>query len=373
MKVSVIKKIRFVLITLLVLFISLQNTFAEEGERSNKIAVVGDSYAGHFNINEGNDRYEYYIFPVAKLDEKLNQIIFEDAINSEYIYILFTSGVNDQALNTDINVFEEVLRKYATLASVKQKYLFFHTYMDYDNKKLGNGSYPSERYDQVYRKLADEFENVYYIDMSSFNTKRHDWGDGLHYDKFFYDTLSAKLIFHVDSIEHYIFEDPRLRIKESNRRQIAVAGDIAANEFFSYENKKDYVMTNFSNPNLLIFQNKEFIIKAINYESQSTLISLGLKEYENQVNINDFQDTLRECLNEGCRKHKNVFIYTSFDYNTDMGLPKTISYYDNMLYNVAQEYPNTCYINLGNYSKEVPQIYDLLYSMLDFIITNIKN
>lgn len=372
MEVSIIKKIRFIVIAILIVFTLIQNTFAESSDKSDKIAVVGDSYAGHFNINEGSDRYEYYIFPVAKIDDKLNQAVFENALNSQYMYILFTSGVNDQALNTDINVFENTLRKYIAMAIQNQKYLFFHTYMDYHNKKYGNGSYPPESYDLVYRKLANEFENVLYIDMTSFNNTRYDWGDGLHYDKLFYDALSAKLIFYVDSIEHYVFNVPRLRIKESNRRQIAVAGDIAADEFFGYENKKDYVITNFSYPNKLIFQNKDHIISAINYEAQSILISLGLKEYENQVNIHDFEDTLRECLNEACIKHKNVFIYPSFNYEINYGLPKTISEYDAVIYRIAHEYPNTCYVSLGNYVKEIPQIYDTLYEILDSMIRAIS-
>ena len=365
------KKIRFIIITMLIVLASIQIVFAEEEGRSDKIAVVGDSYAGHFSINEGNDRYEYYIFPVAKIDESINGAIFENAINSDYIYILFASGVNDQALNTDPNVFEETLRKYANMVSEKHKYLFFHTYMNYNKKKLGNGSYPPERYDEVYKKLAEEFENVLYIDMSSFNDTRHDWGDGLHYDKVFYDSLNAKLIFYVDSIEHSVFNNPRLELKEKNTRQIAVAGDFGADGFFSYENKKDYTINNYSNPNQLIFQSKDYIIKAINSEAQSILISVGLKEHEYQVNINEFQDVFRECLNEACLRHKNVFLYTTFNYDINKELPKMASEYDTMLDRVAREYPNTCYLNLGNYSKEVPQIYDTLYVLLDNLIKNI--
>lgn len=360
----------------LAIFISIVTfgrTFAEEpGVVSNqRVAIVGDSYAGFFSKSVENENYEYFIFPVGTIYNPLNQKVFEQAINSDNNYILFATGVNDQALNTELAIFEQELRRYAEEISAKKKYLFFHSYMDYPNKKEGSGSQPPSAYDKILKKLADEYENVMYIDMSYFASTKHGFGDGLHYDKFFYETLSAKLQFYVYSIDRTVFKTLPTTINEVNKRQIAVAGDITAFEFFSYENKKEYVITNFSSPALLLSQSKDFVFRAINYDAQSVFITAGLSDYELQTDIEEFKDTLREYLNEASLKHKNIFLYASLDYTTNKGLPIESSLYDMAIEDVANEYVNACFINLRNYSKEVPQIYDMIYSLMDTMIKNI--
>ncbi|MBR4314832.1 MAG: hypothetical protein IKP66_07990 [Lachnospiraceae bacterium] len=360
----------------LVIFISLTficRVFAEEPGvlKVPGVAVVGDSYAGYFNKSINSEIYEYFIFPVGTIYNPLNQKVFEEAINSNNNYILFATGVNDQALNTELSVFEQELRKYAEEISAKNKFLFFHSYMDYPNKKIGNGSYSPSEYDRIYRKLADEYENVMYIDMSYFYNTKHGFGDGLHYDKFFYETLDAKLQFYVYSIFRSMSKSIGSTINEVNKKQIAVTGDIAAQEFFDYENKKEYVILNFSSPSLLLSQCKEQVLRAINYEAQSVFITSGLNDYEYQTDVEEFKDTLREYLNEACLKHKNVFLYASLDYENSKGLPIESSLYDMAVEDVANEYPNACFINLRNFSKEVPQIYDILYSLMDTMIKNI--
>lgn len=360
----------------LAIFISIVTfgrTFAEglRTSTTQRVAIVGDSYAGYFNLSVPNSAYEYFIFPVGTIYNSLNQKVFEEAINSDNRYILFATGVNDQALNTNLEVFERELRKYAEEVSTKNKFLFFHTYMDYPNRKIGNGSYAPEAYDSILRKLAEEYENVLYIDMSYFFKTNHGFGDGLHYDKFFYETLSAKLQFYVYSVERSVFKSPPYTISAMSKRQIAVAGDIVAYEFFNYENKKDYIITNFSTPALLLSQIKEQVINAINYEAQSILLTSGLNDYELQTDVEEFKDTLREYLNEASIKHKNIFLYASLDYKQNRGLPIESSLYDVAVEDVANEYPNACFINLRNFSKEVPQIYDTLYSLMDTMIKNI--
>lgn len=357
----------------MVSFIIVGRTFAEEpGEiKVPKVAVVGDSYAGYFSYSMGVEKYDYFIFPVATIYNPLNQKVLEQAVNSDNRYILFSTGVNDQALNTELSIFETELRKYVEKVSEKGKFLFFHTYMDYPYKKEGNGSNPPDKYDKILKKLADEYENVLYIDMSHFASTKHGFGDGLHYDKFFYESLSAKLQFYVYSIERTVFSRVNSIIKDVYKRQISVAGDIAANEFFSYENKKEYVLNNFSTPTLLLAQSKEQVLRAINYDAQSVFITAGLSDYELQTDIEEFKDTLREYLNEACLKHKNIFLYASLDYTTNKGLPIESSLYDMAIEDVANEYVNACFINLRNYSKEVPQIYDMIYSLMDTMIKNI--
>lgn len=360
-------------LVVLVSSILISKVFAEEPGvlKIPRVAVVGDSYAGYFSHSIGIEKYEYYIFPVGTIYNPLNQKVFEQAINSDNNYILFSTGVNDQALNTDISIFEAELRKYAEEVKEKNKYLFFHTYMDYPNQKEGYGSNPSSSYDEILRQIADEYENVLYIDMSHFADTKHGFGDGLHYGNLFYETLSAKLQFYVYSIEREVYNFKRSVVSEVNKRQIAVAGDFAADEFFGYENKKEYVITNFSSPMLLLSQSRDYVMRAINYEAQCVFITSGLKDYEQQTNVDEFRDTLREYLNEACLNNKKVFLYASLDYQKSIGLPIESSVYDKAIEDVANEYPNACFINLRSFKKEVPQIYDMLYSLIDVMIKKI--
>lgn len=371
---DILRNIKNLIIVIgLAVFVFYQNAFAEgPGEiRNQKIAVVGDSYAGHFSLNEGVDKYEYFIFPVGTITNVINELVFESAINADNTYILFATGVNDQALNTDIKLFELELRKYIEAMALKNKFLFFHTYMNYTNQKNSQSDHYPEDYDRVYRRLAEEYANVIYIDMSGLEVTRYDFGDGMHFNKFFYDTLSAKLQFYVNLIERSVFEASGTKIKNEQKKQIATAGDIAADEFFGYENKKGYIITNFAEPGKTIRESYEQIEKAIKFEAQTILISAGIDDYKAQTDINGFMDDLRKCLNEACLNYKNVFLYTSLDYAKNEWLTISMSDYDMAMAKVANEYPNACYINLGNYTKEIPHIYDILYEALNNMIKNI--
>lgn len=362
-----------IIVTALAIFLLYHNSFAEgPGEiEVQRITVVGDSYAGHFSLNEGMDKYDYYIFPVGRINNAANKQIFETAINSNNRYILFATGVNDQALNTDIKEFEAELKKYIKNVSEKNKFLFFHTYMNYANQKNAQTKYHPEDYDRVYRRLAEENDNVIYIDMSGLDARRYDFGDGMHFNKFFYDTLNAKLLYYVHLIERSIFNAIGTELKNENLKQIATAGDIAADEFFGYENKKGYIITNFADPGKTVKNNFEQIVKAITFDAQSILISLGIDDYKAQTDIRNFEDEMRRCLNEACLNYKNVFLYTSIDYAKNEWLTISMSEYDMAISKVANEYPNVCYINLGNFTKEAPQIYDILYDTLNEMIKKI--
>ena len=359
---------------LLMLLIINGGVFAEELGKidTKRVAVVGDSYAGYFNHTIGNKGYEYFIFPIGTIYNPLNQEVFEQAINSDNDYILFATGVNDQALNTDLSVFERELRRRIEEIRDRKKFLFVHSYMDYPNKKVGYGSSPPDEYDKILRRLADEYDNVIYIDMSYFAKTNHGFGDGLHYDKFFYETLSSKLRFYIYSIERTYSKTTDTISSKMSKRQIAVAGDLAAYEFFSFENKKDYVMTNFTTPVLSLSQSKDQVFKAINFDAQSVFITSGIKDYEAQTNLDEFKDALRECLNEASKRCKNIFLYASIDYDKSRSLPYGSSLYDLAIEDVANEYPNACFINLRNYSKESPQIYDTLYALIDAMIKKIN-
>ena len=367
------KSFKIKIIGLLFILMCFEKTFAlgPHNEVIPKISVVGDSYAGHFSMNKGTEKYDYFIFPVGTINNEYNEKVFEDAINADNRYILFATGVNDQALNTDPVVFENVLRKYISEIIAKGKYLFLHTYMEYINKKIENGAYEPDVYDEIYKKLANEYENVFYIDMSGYNNKQHDFGDGLHFDKFFYDSLEAKLVFYVASVERMagFLKSPGTMYK--NRKQLALVGDFLAYDFFSFENKKKYEMYDFTSKGLNLNGCRSYFMNAIDTDVQVIFLSSGDRDFKEQTNVNEYKDTLREYFNVSCMNNKRIFVISSVNYNDKTALNISLSEYDMALEDIANEYPNTCYINLRNYEKNNLTFYDNLYTLIDVLISNI--
>ena len=122
---------------------------------SKRIAVVGDSYTGHFIEDEGVENFEPFIFPVGTINKSANIDIFNKAIESDNNYILFCTGVNDQALSVLPGVFETTLREHVKKIERKGKYLFVHTYMDYPARQYGFTYTPND-YDEVLRNIAND-------------------------------------------------------------------------------------------------------------------------------------------------------------------------------------------------------------------------
>lgn len=380
--VRIVKFKRLIVIATLWLLLCMCNiSFANgPGEipiTSKKIAVVGDSYAGLFVEDEGIDKFEPYVFPVGGIKAGSNIEIFERAINADNNYILFTTGVNDQALDTDLDIFEYVLREHIKKIEEKGKRLFLHTYMDYQERK-NRALFKPKDYDDIFRKLAAEFENVYYIDMSGMDQKEYGRGDGMHYNTFFNDTLKAKLFYLIDILDTYEYNTPAAWISIADSNQIAVTGDEYATLFYLLENNKGYELLDFSAKNKNIIDNINLMLAALSTKARYVLISLGAKDYMDQVKLSSFENMLRILANKSCETHKAVYIHTYMDYKPAAILKNRIEDYDNIIKKVANEYPNICYVNMHPYESREYMIendiifnstfYDLLYNAISTLI-----
>ena len=354
----------------------------EKPQESKKIAVVGDSYTGHFIEDEGTERFDPYIFPVGTISKNVNIDIFNKAIESDNNYILFCTGVNDQALSVYPGVFETTLREHVKKIEKKGKYLFVHTYMDYPSRQYGFQFTPND-YDKVLRDIAKESANVFYINMSGLDKEKYNIGDGSHYNKFFNDTLKSKVIYLTDLLDANVFDGFVEWIEISNEKEIAVAGDKSASLFFEYEKDKDFKLMDFSNADCDIIGNEEKNKEALNSSAKYVLLSMGVKDYENQVDLAEFEERLRILANVSCETHKIVLLHTYMDYNTNVKLKNTTLNYDYILRKVADEYYNLCYLDMREYQnnkylmeddKEYNSVfYDILYRMISNFVEYSEN
>lgn len=359
-------------------------TFAKgpgEINHSKRIAVVGDSYTGHFVEDEGLERFEPFIFPVGTINNQTNVEIFNKAIDSDNEYILFATGVNDQALSISPGVFETTLREHVKKIEEKKKYLFVHTYMDYKTRQYGFKYVPND-YDKVLRSIAEDSENVFYINMGGIDKERYDFGDGIHYNQFFNDSLKCKLLYLVDIINYNIYNEETEWMKNADPNIIAVAGDKSANLFYEYEKDKEYNIVEYSS-DVKLKDNIQFINEAMSSNAKYVLLSIGIKDYEEQSDLIDFGEALRIIANKGCETHKVIFFHTYMNYNPSATLKNRIGYYDLILREVADEYDNICYLDMhkyenNNYLKSDAKhynnvFYDIMYGIIKQFVDNMSN
>ena len=126
-----------------------------------------------------------------------NRKKLQDAFYSIHKYILFSISVNDHRKNTHPNYFEDEYREMVELAKATSKTVFVHSYMLYDYGAISAQGFTPYDYDNMVRKIANDYTNIYYIDMSDCVGAEYMELDGIHYNKKFndilYDRIKAKI------------------------------------------------------------------------------------------------------------------------------------------------------------------------------------
>lgn len=377
-KIKTIKKILLVVfITLGVIFLSFEKTLAfGPGEYTKKnIAIVGDSYIDFFKHFVSADDFEYYEFPSDKgIAASENVQVFMHCIaDGDNTYILFCSGVNDFLNKTKPEDFEQYLRFYIALAAERNKCIFFHTYMSFYRSDLREDDHSVKELDDVYRKLANEFSNVYYIDMKNMDNEDYAFGDGYNYDETFFVTLSSKMIYLTEAIESTNNTTVFPWSYKMDKNKIAVTGDTFAYHFIEYEKTK-YTLLDFVNQGTILQNHLMSFYGAVESDARYVLLSIGIEDFEAKTPIIDFEKSLRIYLNLACLKHKTVFLhsYMHFIGERPTKVPK-VSEYNAVIEKLAEEYPNTKYIDMNDFATAEYQgdtkyynqgFYDKLYDKM---------
>lgn len=172
--------------------------FFQDGPSEGELVVAGDSYAQGFYEDE-KDRGMYlipYFQEGYTIEENENKL--QDAFYSIHKYILFSISVNDHRHNTHPTYFEDEYRRMIALSILTSKTVFVHSYMLYDWAASTQFSFTPYDYDNMVRKIAADYDNIYYIDMTDCVGAEYIKEDGLHYNKKFndilYDRIKAKIL-----------------------------------------------------------------------------------------------------------------------------------------------------------------------------------
>lgn len=173
------------------------NIFAYNIFNSNfpSLVVSGDSYAGYFNDYENNKDFVVKIFAAAGNTVKKNRNLMLEACRYQSNIILFSIGVNDHFQESMPYVFEGVLRDCISEAIKHNKIVFMHSYVEYPSSIALNKKFSIKTYDNIIKRLANETENVYYIDMHDCQGIEYSISDNIHYGRMFYDILYSRMMF----------------------------------------------------------------------------------------------------------------------------------------------------------------------------------
>ncbi|MBR1455033.1 MAG: SGNH/GDSL hydrolase family protein [Lachnospiraceae bacterium] len=173
------------------------DTIFGDGPGDGELVVAGDSYAEAFYKDEKDRGMELIPYYQEGYTIEANRDRLRTAFYSVHKYILFSISVNDHRHNTHPNYFEEEYLEMIALAIATQKTVFVHSYMIYDWAASPLFNFTPYNYDDTVRKIANDYDNIYYIDMTDCIGKDFIKEDGIHYNKRFndilYDRIKAKI------------------------------------------------------------------------------------------------------------------------------------------------------------------------------------
>ena len=177
------------------------DTLFPDGPSDGELVVAGDSYAEGF-FNDEKDRgmklipYFQEGYTIEENRDKLREAFY-----SVHKYLLFSISVNDQRKNTHPTYFEDEFREMVVFAMLTHKTVFVHSYMLYDFAVSPLFDFTPYNYDDIVRKIAADYDNIYYIDMSDCVGSDYIKEDGIHYNKKFNDILYDRIKTKIDELK----------------------------------------------------------------------------------------------------------------------------------------------------------------------------
>lgn len=379
-----IKKHIKLFLLLFVLMLTCSNiklVLASTNNYYGKIGVVGDSYASQFKNSIGYNRFDFYLYEGKSIFEPENVKTTFDVME-HYNYSTFIIGAESYLLNIDKNIIYEYMKNYLEIAKNNGNFVFLSTYMDFKNSRSSVNVTKSIDIDEIFKKLSEEYANVFYIDMKNFLNNGSLSYDRLNYSELFHQTLCSKLIYLVDSIDKEYYKIEAEWSKKISPSVLAVAGDSYAGTFVRFEKDKNYNVLEFAKDGRTIGQNRDLIDASMESIAKYVLISTSVNDFEKQTSLYAFENNMRRHINHAMINHKIVFLHTYMDYGAAKKRTIKIEDYDKVLQKLANEYENTLYVDMHDLEmvefqmpdkRHYDKIFnDVLYDRIDTLIKKLK-
>lgn len=212
MAISLKKRIRiFIILFMTVSIFGLTCVFSIENKNwaneiesdelgTDEIVIAGDSYTQHFLKDIGDRRKEFIEYSHEGTTICQNKTKLFEAVNSPHKYLFLCISVNDHLQKNSPAIFEIYLRALLNKSVETGKIVFLHTYMKYPASAMAQKTFTVDMYDDVLRKMAEDYNNVYYIDLSDINVPESFLEDGVHCNSSFNNELYRRLISNIKMI-----------------------------------------------------------------------------------------------------------------------------------------------------------------------------
>ena len=323
------------------------------------------------------NRFDFYTYKGEFIFDKDNVKTTFDILE-HYTYAMFLVGADPYLASLDKEIIYEYMKNFLDVAKNNGNFVFLPSYMDFKNSRSKENLTTSIDIDNIFRKLANDYANVYYIDMQNFSNNGSMLYDKMNYNVLFHQTLCSKIVYLVDSIDKAFYKISSENISKLNANVIAVAGDSYAGTFVRFEKSKNYNLLEFAKSGRTIGKNRDLIDASIETKAKFILISTGVNDFENQTTLNAFENNLRRHINHAMINHRIVFLHTYMNYGAAKKRTIKIADYDNILRKLADEYENVLYIDMRDLEKDEFQMpdkrhydkifNDILYERIDSLI-----
>lgn len=160
----------------------------------DRLAVTGDSYAGLFCHHELTRDFilDGYALPGRTVLE--NKKLMLDAMRGPDKLVFICIGVNDHYNGTNPEAFERNLRDVIEEGVKNDKIIFIDSFVKYLLVNVRPGDYNILTYDAIVRRLCEEYQNLYYIDVNDLATIDNALDDNIHFNKVFNDGMYSRLV-----------------------------------------------------------------------------------------------------------------------------------------------------------------------------------
>ena len=163
------------------------------------VVFVGDSYAHHLALELGFDTTVYSSPGLTLKDLKY---CFNSAKDNQKKYVVIFVGPNDFRFSIDPDVFKSELDNYITMFNKDSKIImctYLSSIFTNDLTTAKSVKYKISDYDDEIKKVVEENENVYYLDLKylegkpEYYKKVEDDPDRIHFNYRFYVEFINKL------------------------------------------------------------------------------------------------------------------------------------------------------------------------------------
>lgn len=146
------------------------------------------------------------------------------------------------------------------------------------------------------------------------------------------------------------------KTNKENSDTITVIGDSYAGWFAGFESFKDYNIAIYANAGKSTEVNFEMMEDGFKSDSEIYIISIGVNDHANNVEINDFKDRIETLIKTCSKNGKRVLLHTYMDYiheYPDIFYLHTEKDYDKVLRDLGDKYLNAYYVDMRDFNNPI--------------------